>query len=127
VPDANLLCVDAATIEQWRNEKKWNLPMPFNKDPADNHREFTLQLIKQILKGTVDAVFTSEDYGDGFARYLSNHGNGVSIDHICVDIDRRVIPVSGTSIRASDNFSPANISQSIIREFAIQKVCFIGG
>jgi NadR type nicotinamide-nucleotide adenylyltransferase len=127
VPEATLLCVDAASIEQWRNERAWNLPMPFNNDPDDNHREFTHQLIKQKLKETVDAVFTSENYGDGFARYLSNHGNGVPIDHICVDIDRRVIPVSGTSIRISRNFSPAILSKSIIHEFAIQKVCFIGG
>jgi HTH-type transcriptional repressor of NAD biosynthesis genes len=75
----------------------------------------------------VDAVFTSEDYGDGFANYLSNHNQGVGVEHICVDIDRRSNPVSGTSIRTSNNLTRANLSESIMHEFAIQKVCFLGG
>jgi HTH-type transcriptional repressor of NAD biosynthesis genes len=127
VPDATLLCIDASTTEQWRSEGAWNLSMPSNNDPADIHREFTHQLLTQKLKLRVDTVFTSENYGDGFANYLSNHSNGVGVDHVCVDIDRLAYPVSGTSIRTSGNFSLANLSESIMHEFAIQKVCFLGG
>jgi len=40
----------------------------------------------------LDAVFTSEDYGDDFARYLE-------VEHVLVDKDRETFPVSGTKVR----------------------------
>src|SRR5688500_11096658 len=43
--------------------------------------------------GDVDAVFTSERYGERLAKELN-------ATHTCVDIERRTYPVSGTAIRA---------------------------
>lgn len=45
-----------------------------------------------------DAVFTSESYGDGFARFLSDRWVK-PVDHVCVDILRLQIPISGTALR----------------------------
>jgi HTH-type transcriptional regulator, transcriptional repressor of NAD biosynthesis genes len=42
---------------------------------------------------TVDAVFTSEEYGDELARRFG-------AVHVCVDRDRAAVPVSGTAVRA---------------------------
>jgi NadR type nicotinamide-nucleotide adenylyltransferase len=42
---------------------------------------------------TVDAVFTSEGYGDELARRFG-------AVHVCVDRDRSAVPVSGTAVRA---------------------------
>lgn len=128
-PDATVLAVDAPVIEQWRNEGLWKLPMPLNSDPADTHREFTAQLVAQKLKLKLDVVFTSEDYGDGFARYLNDHGigDGAEVMHECVDIDRLANPVSGTSIRSSTDFSQAQLSESVMRDFRVKKICFLGG
>ena len=41
---------------------------------------------------TVDAVFTSEDYGDGFAAVLG-------VPHRSVDRLRQIMPVTGSAIR----------------------------
>lgn len=40
----------------------------------------------------LDVVFTSEEYGDEFAKYLG-------IEHVLVDLNRKTYPVSGTKIR----------------------------
>jgi HTH-type transcriptional regulator, transcriptional repressor of NAD biosynthesis genes len=39
--------------------------LPHNDEDAAVHREFTAWLCEAICETTVDAVFTSEDYGDG--------------------------------------------------------------
>ncbi|MEO5811714.1 MAG: AAA family ATPase, partial [Rhodanobacter sp.] len=41
---------------------------------------------------SLDVVFTSESYGDEFAKYLG-------IEHVLVDIERKTYPVSGTKVR----------------------------
>jgi HTH-type transcriptional regulator, transcriptional repressor of NAD biosynthesis genes len=45
-----------------------------------------------FLPGAPDVVFTSEAYGETFARCLECR-------HVCVDNDRVVVPVSGTAVR----------------------------
>lgn len=128
-PDATVLAVDAPSIEQWRNEGTWKLPMPLNSDQADTHREFTAQLVAQKLKLKLDVVFTSEGYGDGFARYLSGQGiaEGAEVKHVCVDIDRLANPVSGTSIRSATEVSRTQMNESVMRDFRVKKICFLGG
>ncbi len=48
--------------------------------------------VRRWLGRAPDAVFTSEDYGDDFARHLGAH-------HFKVDPLRRTVPISGTTIR----------------------------
>lgn len=43
---------------------------------------------------TIDAVYTSEHYGESWAAALGSH-------HVMVDLERSTIPVSGTQIRAN--------------------------
>ena len=40
----------------------------------------------------LDAVFTSEDYGETFAKYLD-------VEHVLVDKERKTVPISATEIR----------------------------
>jgi len=128
-PDITTLVIDAATIEQWRIQSNWQLPMPNNSDQDDVQREFTTQLLKLRLTTTIDAVFTSEDYGEGFAKYLTDKGLGInnSVTHICVDKNRVNHPVSGTIIRS--NFSCGNqyIREKVAKSCNVQSVCFLGG
>ena len=49
---------------------------------------------KRILSQAPDVVFTSEGYGDAYARFLGCR-------HVLVDPDRRHVPISGTKIRAN--------------------------
>lgn len=66
----------------------------------------------------LDAVFTSEDYGDDFARYLG-------IEHRLVDKERIKYPISGTKARNNplDNwhFMPYEM-----RSFFIKRVALMG-
>ena len=79
--------------------------LPHNDAESDAHRAFVGWLLLDVLDTDVDAVFTSEQYGDGFAASLtrqyrarrSRHGG---VAHILVDIDRRAVPVSGSEVRA---------------------------
>jgi HTH-type transcriptional repressor of NAD biosynthesis genes len=62
-------------------------------DAADDttQREFVRQwLARQGL--AVDVVFSSENYGPGFAAYLG-------VAHVAVDNARQLVPVSGTLVR----------------------------
>ncbi|GAA4356133.1 hypothetical protein GCM10023185_19630 [Hymenobacter saemangeumensis] len=64
-------------------------------DSADDftHREFVRQWL-QARQLRVDVVFSSEAYGEGFARHLG-------ATHQAVDYERQQLPVSGTAVRAN--------------------------
>ncbi|MEU1281671.1 AAA family ATPase [Streptomyces sp. NPDC005805] len=52
-----------------------------------------MEVFTTAVPEQVDAVYTSEEYGDELARRLG-------AVHICVDPDRSAYPVSGTAVRA---------------------------
>ncbi|WP_426059377.1 AAA family ATPase [Hymenobacter sp. B1770] len=66
--------------------------VPPDAAPDEVHREF----VRRWLAGqgiAVDVVFSSEDYGHGFAQHLG-------VTHVVVDKARQQVPVSGTQLRA---------------------------
>lgn len=77
-----------------------DIPMDFDSDDIwDQHVRLTQAVLarRAIADGTpalapVDAVFSSEKYGDELARRLGAH-------HVLVDLDRLTHPVSGTAVR----------------------------
>jgi HTH-type transcriptional repressor of NAD biosynthesis genes len=64
----------------------------------------------------LDAVFTSEDYGDDFARYLG-------VKHILVDKERSKVPVSGTLVRSNPfqywDFIPEPMKPHFVKRIVI--------
>jgi len=64
----------------------------------------------------LDAVFTSEYYGDEFASYLK-------VEHVLVDLERKTYPVSGTKVRNNAyemwNYIPKNVKHYYIKKIAI--------
>jgi len=66
----------------------------------------------------LDAVFTSEDYGDDFAKYLK-------VEHVLVDKERETYPISATEIRENPlenwNFIPTEV-----RPHYTKRVCIMG-
>jgi HTH-type transcriptional repressor of NAD biosynthesis genes len=88
-------------------------------------------LCRCVLGVEVDAVFTSEDYGDGFAASLESaqreHNPGApSVAHICVDRARDMIPISATSIRADVHAHRQWLSPEVYASF-VRRVCILGG
>jgi HTH-type transcriptional repressor of NAD biosynthesis genes len=95
-------------------------------DSADNytHRAFVQQwLAGQGLK--IDVVFSSENYGPGFAEHLG-------VAHVLVDEARRQVPVSGTQVRANPSafaqyLHPLVAAQlSVVPPAGVARAVFLG-
>lgn len=95
-------------------------------DAADDttQREFVRQwLAREAIK--IDVVFTSEEYGPGFAAHLG-------VPHVAVDNARRAVPVSGTLVRDT----PVDYAQflhplvaaqlGVVPPAAVPRVVFLG-
>jgi len=106
--------------------------LPHN-DAADAvHRDFVGWLCNRVLDCSVDAVFTSEDYGNGFAAaltaYFRRHRDARHSDvrHVCVDRARQAIPVSGSAIRRDPHACREHLASAVYADF-VQRVCLLGG
>ena len=102
---------------------------PDDELPDDMHRLFCANYLLNKMNTTVQAVFTSEDYGDGFAAYLSKFftmelRTDITVDHILVDKDRIQFPTSGTAIR--NNMNRRCLNYYAAQDF-IPRVAFLGG
>ena len=95
------------------------------------HRQFCAWLCERYLGGAVEAVFTSEDYGDGFARALTEQFRKadpalLEVAHICVDKARAQVPVSGTKLRADLFKYRAHIPDAVYTSM-IKRIALLGG
>lgn len=123
-PETIRLIVD----DDWLEYNQY--PNGFERIPHDDehesvHRFFTAWLCHTVLGETVDAVFTSEDYGDGFALAVSEYQSS-AVKHICVDQARETVPISGTRIR-QDPFQYRDYLSDIVFTSLIKKAVFLGG
>jgi HTH-type transcriptional regulator, transcriptional repressor of NAD biosynthesis genes len=105
--------------------------LPFDDEPADLHRRFVAWLLQDVLRETVDAVFTSEGYGDGFAAVLSEcfraaDARHPAVTHVCMDRERLAVPVSGTAVRADAAAQRAFVSDEVWADL-VPRVCVLGG
>ncbi len=131
-PSVTSLVLDDALLDQ--HCKALQLPsklVPHNEEPDDIHREFVAWLCWAVLRVTVDAVFTSENYGDGFARVLSTYfqkqsDTAQTVKHLCVDIQRNAIPTSGTQLRGDPHRYRKFLSPKVYASF-VKRVCILGG
>ena len=72
----------------------------------------------EILGYVPDVVFTSEDYGEAYSRFLGCR-------HVQVDRGRKNVPVSGTRIR-EDPLSYWDFLDPCVRAYYVKRVCLIG-
>lgn len=100
--------------------------LPHNDADALVHRQLMGWACTHLLRRQVDAVFTSEDYGDGFAAELSRYFGGRPVQHVMVDQARALVPVSGTQIRSDPHAHRALMAPEVYASF-VQTVCFLGG
>lgn len=88
-------------------------------------RQFVARVCHERLQTTVDAVFTSEDYGEGFAQELVRQF-GHPVRHISVDPPRLTHPVSGTQLRADIHAHRQHLSPVVYADF-VERICLLGG
>lgn len=99
--------------------------------PDEVHRQFCADYLLETLDTTVQAVFSSESYGQGFAEHLSNYfseklSTPVPVEHVMVDLFRLNFPVSGTNLRSGAADLYEFVSPHVRRSF-IKKILFLGG
>ena len=99
--------------------------LPDNDAPEAQQRDFVGWVCTALFGCAVDAVFTSEDYGDGFAAALSACF-GRAVQHVCVDKARSLVPISGTAIRSDPHASRAFLAPVVYASF-VRRVAVLGG
>ncbi len=72
----------------------------------------------EILGQAPEAVFTSEDYGDPYAKFMG-------CKHVMVDKLRKTFPVSGTKVR-SNPLSYLDLLEPCVRSYFVKKICVVG-
>ncbi|GAA5482182.1 AAA family ATPase [Haloferula sargassicola] len=100
-------------------------PLPANDDPADIHRAFCASVLREKTNSPVDAIFTSEDYGPGFAADLARR-QGSPAEHVAVDLGRVQVPVSGTELRRDIHGLRHFLSPEVYAGF-VKRVALVGG
>lgn len=84
---------------------------------ADDSRGWAEYTVSQ-LGFAPDVVFTSEDYGARFARFLG-------CEHVSVDRARAAFPVSGTAVRR-DPLGCWEFLEPPVRAYYARRVCLVG-
>ena len=108
------------------------MTVPHNDADAEAHRAFCARVLIGLLHECVDAVFTSEDYGDGFADALTAayRATGAPLSHrvvhVSVDPARATVPVSGTALRA-DLAAHRHLVSADVRADLVPRLCLLGG
>lgn len=85
---------------------------------ADDDSEGWAKNTVAVLGYVPDAVFTSESYGDPYAKFMGSV-------HVLVDKDRTHVPVSGTMVRA-DPMASAHLLEPCVRAYFARRVCVLG-
>lgn len=130
-PGVRHLAVNDERLCGWVGGGDGPAAVPHNDAEALVHRRFCAFLCQRILGVLVDAVFTSEDYGDGFAAELTRcfraeSPNCPAVTHVLVDRARRQLPISGTILRDDIHALRAWLSPEVYGTF-VKRVCLLGG
>lgn len=99
--------------------------MPHNDDPDDTHRAFCGWICRSFFGCPVDAVFTSESYGDGFAASLSRQF-GRPVVHVAVDPAREQVPASGTALRRDPRAGRSRMAPEVYASL-VPRIALLGG
>lgn len=132
-PQVKHLAVNDEALAQWRDiPGAHEFPvLPRNDDAEKTHRRFCAWICRQVFRQPVDAVFTSETYGEGFAAELTASfrefdADAAVVTHMLVDLQRAVIPISATKIRQDVHAMREWLSPAVYASF-VKRVCLLGG
>lgn len=105
---------------QWIQEIHPNVHVKLLDDDriVDDDTEGWAKNTLEVLGFVPDAVFTSEAYGEPWARFMG-------CVHVLVDKDRTSIPISGTMVR-KDPMKYAEFLEPCVRASFARRVCILG-
>jgi NadR type nicotinamide-nucleotide adenylyltransferase len=111
-------------------KKRFNFSLPPSNSTDLVERRFAIFLWLHLVGKPLDAVFTSEKYGEGFVSelnsYFANYTDFPSVQHVLVDLERKNIPISGTQLRANIHDLRHFVSPVVYASF-VERVCLLGG
>lgn len=131
-PWAERLVVTPERLRAWWGATGGPVELPENGASDEVHRRFVGRLCLEVLRCEVDAVFTSEAYGDGFAAELTRlfpsrrEGLAPPVVHVAVDPARVAVPVSGEALRKDPHGLRPFLSPPVYASF-VQRVALLGG
>ncbi|AWH23943.1 AAA family ATPase [Stenotrophomonas sp. YAU14D1_LEIMI4_1] len=99
--------------------------LPQDSDSEQVQRAFTAWLCLALFGGPVQAVFTGEDYGDGFAAALAQQF-AAPVQHHRLERATDIGQASGTQLRADPHAHRSSLSPAVYADH-VQRVAFIGG
>jgi HTH-type transcriptional repressor of NAD biosynthesis genes len=102
--------------------------LPLNDAPDEAHRQFCAWVCQHLLEARADVVFTSEDYGDGFAATLGRrwYGDENAVRHVMVDRERLQVPVSGSQVRLDPRRHRHWLAPEVYESF-VTRIGLVGG
>lgn len=127
-PSARVVVLDDPRLAEWcRDTGRAPVRLPANDDGDEVHRRLVGWLLREMLQVTVDAVFTSEAYGYGFAKQLgAMQGSASPVTHVEIDRPRIRHRVSGTAVRADIHANRHLLDPVVYADF-VDRVAIIGG
>lgn len=99
--------------------------LPHDDDDEDVHRRFCGEQCVARFGSVPDAVFTSEDYGPGFAAALSALFNRPVV-HVPVDPARTRVPVSATALRRDPFAHRTHVAPDVFASL-VPRIGILGG
>lgn len=124
-PSAKIFVIDDRFVQ-----KRFNISLPPTGATDLEERRFVGFLWTQLVNQELDAVYTSENYGAGYAaemsRYFAEYTNFPPVTHVLVDLERRLIPISGTQLRENIHRQKEFLSPVVYASF-VERICFLGG
>lgn len=129
VPDADVLVLDDDRLRRLVATGPVHVP-DNGADPVEDRR-FCAWLCTDVIGTSVDAVFSSEDYGEPFAAELTRcfrerDPSAPEVRHVSVDRDRGTVPISGTRLRADPHANRRWLSPRVYASF-VRRICLLGG
>ena len=130
-PELTALVLDDAELGRLRQAQPHLPDLPHNDASELAHRVFCAELCLRVFGAPVDAVFTSERYGAGFAAELTAQFRAAGehdahVEHVLLDLERRMVPISASKIRA-DPALAAHFLAPIVHASLLPRVCLLGG
>lgn len=110
--------------------KRFNLSLPATDATDLEERRFVGFLWLNLVNEPLNAVFTSENYGDGYAeemsRYFEFYTGFPKVNHVLFDLERSAVPISGTRLRENIHELKEFLSPIVYASF-VERICFLGG
>jgi HTH-type transcriptional repressor of NAD biosynthesis genes len=109
----------------------WPAGIPQDDAGDEVQRAFAADVVRHLFGVPMDAVFTSETYGAGFAQALGRAQRAWAtgteeVHHVSVDAGRTQVPISATRLRR-DITLHADFLSPVVRADFVRRICLVGG